>query len=148
VTELMIDRSFNQDIEFNESIPDNTREINFITNDLELKVKLSEQYTLYWSGPPTEVVKRKTKYDFSFQLLTDAKFSVLLTDPVVRYFPLSKSGKSLGGGVTIPIKLINDEFTGSFLIDLDYTVNKIKLRVTDNKHKSPPLREVTLIIEN
>ncbi|OMF39770.1 MULTISPECIES: alpha/beta fold hydrolase [Paenibacillus] len=131
-----------------DEIPDNSREIVYVNEDIELKIRFMEQYTLYWSGPPTEVIKKGNAYEFSFQLLTDHKLAITETNPVVRYYQLNQQGKIVGGGITVNIELKKDEFFGSFTVSNEYNGNKVRLRVTDNKHKNPPLREATLMIED
>lgn len=138
----------NIELDYDKVISDNAKEVTFVSSSVELRLRFMEQYTLYWDGPPTEVISKGMPYEFSFQLLTDHKLPITESEPVVRYYPLSPQGKTVGGGITVDLEEQDGKFSGSFIIDEDYNGNKIRLKVTDNKHKSPALRETTLIIQN
>ncbi len=128
-------------------IPDHARAVRFLDDTMELTIYFSEQYTLYWSGPPREVIKPGIRYQFSFELLTDYKMEVTETNPRVNYYPHPSHTKSNG----TPVELSVDEngvFHGSFTISKDFPTDKVKLVVTDDKHKSPPLRETILMVED
>jgi pimeloyl-ACP methyl ester carboxylesterase len=132
-------------IEANDIIGDNVKSIQFSSNLLTIEVYFSERYSLYFSGPPTELLKLDQVYKFSFELRTErGNENIISTNPEARL----KAIKAPKGIKDKLLKLTEKDgtFYGSFTVDSNFRHYKHKLVVTDQKNISPPLREIVLIL--
>lgn len=131
--------------EENNTIRDNVRGIRYDSKMLIIEIMFAEKYSLFFSGPPTELLKLGQEYDFSFELKTErSSESLTTTSPKARLHPIK--------GSTIPDKLIslieeNGVYKGKFKVDENFKAYKHKLIITDNKNTTPPLREIPLLLD-
>ncbi|OOE14063.1 lipase/acyltransferase domain-containing protein [Fictibacillus arsenicus] len=132
-------------IEADAIIGDNVKSIKFESKMLDIEVLFSEKYSLYFSGPPTELLKLGQKYEFSFELRTErTNENITTTDPVAKLHPIKAKH--------VPDKRIrltekNGTFYGHFTVDKNFKLFKHKLIITDSKNVSPALREITLLLD-
>ncbi|MDA1906035.1 hypothetical protein PDK24_09450 [Bacillus cereus] len=137
------------EIKSDEAIKDNVKGVRFSESHLQIDVMFAEPYSLYFSGPPSEVLQRDQIYRFKFELITErTKERVRHTSPRV---VLRKNIKRQNNEVRVPITLQQDEdgiFSGQFSVNASFTEDKHKLVITDNKNVNPPLREITLIMDD
>lgn len=133
------------DIGYNDIIGDNVKSVRFESVFLTVEVQFSEKYSLFFSGSPTELLKLGQEYDFSFELKTErSNESISSTSPKARLHPIKASKLQ-----DKPISLIeeNGVFSGKFTVDSNFKHFKHKLIITDTKNISPPLREITLLLD-
>ncbi|PEB20354.1 lipase/acyltransferase domain-containing protein [Bacillus toyonensis] len=127
------------------SIGDNVQSILFSDKEFVIEVFYSEKYSLYFSGPPTELLDIGQEYTFSFELRTEkTKDQIFNTNPQARLKPMKP-----GGNVKvqrIQLKHQNGVFSGSFTVGELFRKYKHKLVITDDKNTNPPLRESVLML--
>ena len=133
------------DLDPTAKVPDNVKSVVFSTSAVTIRVFFAEKYSLYFSGPPTELLEIGQTYTFSFELITERSGEkVVTTEPVAKLKPM-KNGFN---AQEISLKQKNGVFYGRFAVDELFRQYKHKLIITDNKNISPPLRESTLILKN
>lgn len=124
-------------------IGDNVKSIKFESNMLTIEVFFSEKYSLYFSGPPTELLQLGQKYKFSFELRTErGNESVTSTNPVAKICAIN--ARSIPDKNVKLTKKENGIFEGIFTVDSNFKKYNHKLVITDSKNVSPPLREIPL----
>jgi hypothetical protein len=127
-------------------IPDDVKGVRFQSNYFTLEVMYSEKYSLYFSGPPTEVLEEGQNYNFSFELLSErTKDKVIHTNPQAKLQPIGR--KNLPSQ-RLAVKEKDGVFYSSFKVDKLFLENRYKLVITDDKNTHPPLREISLITRN
>ncbi|MED3789993.1 hypothetical protein P4576_22740 [Peribacillus frigoritolerans] len=134
-------------LENDEVIKDNVKGVRFSSTNLIMDVMFAEPYSLYFSGPPSEVLRKNEKYKFKFELITDrTKERVNYTNPKVT---LRKNVKkqSTEEKIRIPLEELNGIYYGEFTVDETFKEDKHKLVITDNKNSDPALRLITLIMD-
>jgi pimeloyl-ACP methyl ester carboxylesterase len=125
-------------------IEDNVKSIKFESNTLTIEVFFSEKYSLYFSGPPTELLRLGQKYKFSFELRTErGNESITSTSPIAKIHAIK--AKNLPN-IIVPLTEKKGVFEGNFTVDGNFKHYKHKLVITDKKNTSPPLREIPLIL--
>jgi pimeloyl-ACP methyl ester carboxylesterase len=133
------------DIDYNAMIADNVKSIRFESDNLTVEVLFSEKYSLFFSGSPTELLKLGQEYDFSFELKTErSNESISSTSPKARLHPI-KAPKLPDTLITLSEQ--KGVFKGKFTVDSNFKYYKHKLIITDIKNISPPLREITLLLD-
>ncbi|MDW7614892.1 alpha/beta hydrolase [Peribacillus simplex] len=132
------------DIGETDVIGDNVKSIKFQSDPLTLEVFFSEKYSLYFSGPPTELLQLGQEYEFSFELRTErGNERITSTNPTARIHAIK--GKKLSDK-PIELKVKNGVFKGNFTVNSNFKIFKHKLIITDTKNITPPLREIPLIL--
>ncbi|MBT2696535.1 hypothetical protein J7E79_03720 [Bacillus sp. ISL-40] len=150
IDDFIIKRSIQNkysDITPDTKIGDNVKSIRFESKRLSFEVLFSEKYSLYFSGPPTELLEVGQVYKFSFVLRTErSNINITSTDPVAKLHPVK--ARHLGNKViTLAVKEEGDgTFFGEFEVDDNFKEYKHKLIITDSKNVSPPLREIPLTL--
>ncbi|HDR3650559.1 TPA: hypothetical protein QCO08_002831 [Bacillus anthracis] len=130
---------------FDDEIADDVKTIRFESELVNINVSFDENYSLYFNGPPTEILNVGEEYNFSFQLLTEEnKERVTHTAPKVRLHPI-KAGSLKDTKVHIFEK--GGIFYGKFTVNKNFLKYKHKLIFTDSKNQKPPLREIPLIMQ-
>ncbi|GEM_PF-5009361 len=133
--------------DFNSIIPDDVKGVKFVFDDLVIEVMYSEKYSLYFSGPPTEVLKVGQVYTFSFELLTErSKEHIINSDPKAILRPMGIGAKNLPNK---QIELTENDgvFYGRFTVDDTFLRFRHKLIIADSRNSNPPLREIPLILK-
>ncbi|WDV94193.1 lipase/acyltransferase domain-containing protein [Brevibacillus parabrevis] len=126
-------------------IPDNVTGVRFESENIMIDVMYSEKYTLYFSGPLTEVVQIDQDYNFSFQLLTDrSKDYIVHTKPKAS---LHIIGKRYDNDKNVPLTEKDGIFYGTLKVDESFLENKYKLIITDVKNSNPALREISFVLK-
>ncbi len=99
-------RENSYEIRNDEAVKDNFKGIRFSTSNLQMEVMFAEPYSLYFSGPPSEVIQRDQIYRFNFELITErTKERVCHTNPRV---VLRKNIKRQNNEVRVPVILQQD----------------------------------------
>jgi pimeloyl-ACP methyl ester carboxylesterase len=132
-------------IKASDIVGDNVKSIRFSSSLLTIEVYFSERYSLYFSGPPTELLKLDQDYNFSFELRTErGNENIITTNPKAKLKAI-KSPKAIKDKA-LNLTEKNGTFFGNFTVDSNFKHYKHKLIVTDQKNVSPPLREIVLIL--
>ncbi len=127
-----------------EIIPDNIKGVRFNLEDISVEVMYAEKYSLYFNGPPKEVLEVGQEYEFSFELIAErSKERIVNTDPQAKLHPIRAND--------IPDKRIkltekNGTYYGQFTVTNSFLQYRYKLVITDIKNISPSLREISLIM--
>ncbi|AIF68204.1 hypothetical protein GZ22_17250 [Terribacillus saccharophilus] len=133
------------DIRIDDIISNNVKGICFESEILTVEVMFSEKYSLFFSGPPTELLKLGQEYEFSFELKTErTNESVTTTNPRAKLHPLR--APSLPDDI-IHLVEENGVFSGKFTVGNNFQNYKHKLIITDVKNITPPLREIPLLLD-
>ncbi|MEK3744694.1 hypothetical protein NST23_18600 [Brevibacillus sp. FSL K6-0770] len=133
--------------EMNSIIPDDVKGVKFVFSDLVIEVMYSEKYSLYFSGPPTEVLEVGQVYTFSFELLTErSKEHIVNSDPKAILRPMGIGAKNLPHK-QIDLTVNEGVFYGRFKVDDTFLKFRHKLVITDSRNSNPPLREIPLILK-
>lgn len=142
-------RETSYEVRNDETVKDNFKGVRFSASNLQMDVMFAEPYSLYFSGPPSEVIQRDQIYRFKFELITErTKERVCHTNPRV---VLRKNIKRQSSEVRVPVIVQQDDdgiFSGQFSVNATFTEDKHKLVITDNKNVNPPLREIILIMDS
>ncbi|MEH7035632.1 hypothetical protein V7054_26110 [Priestia megaterium] len=135
-------------IEYDVAIKDDVKGVRFTTSHVTIDVMYAEPYSLYFSGPPSEVLRKGENYKFKFELITErTKERVNYTNPRVT---LRKNVKkqSTERKIRIPIHEVDGIYYGEFTVDETFVEDRHKLIITDNKNTDPALRVITLIMDD
>ncbi|WP_176523157.1 lipase/acyltransferase domain-containing protein [Bacillus thuringiensis] len=141
-------RENHNEVGMEEAVKDNVKGVRFNAPHLQVDVMFAEPYSLYFSGPPSEVLKKDAVYKFRFELITErTKERISHTSPRAL---LRKNIKRPSNETRTPIILEENDgiFYGEFSVNATFTEDKHKIVITDNKNIDPPLRVITLIIDN
>ncbi|WP_347320848.1 alpha/beta hydrolase [Rossellomorea sp. RS05] len=131
-------------IDQNQVVGDNVKSVRFSSEFFNVEVFFSEKYSLYFSGPPTELLKQGQKYKFSFELRTErGNEKIITTNPTARLKAVK--AKNIKDKI-LDLTEKDGTFFGSFTVDGNFIKYKHRLIVTDQKNVSPPLRDTVLIL--
>lgn len=139
---LLISKGYHES-NLDQFIPDDVKGVRFVLEEVTIEVLYSEKYSLYFSGPPTELLTVGESYNFKFELLTErTKERVINSSPKAVLRPI--------GAKNLPAKKVDlvekgGVFYGKFDVDSTFLQYKHKLVITDNKNSNPSLREITLM---
>ncbi|QBJ67107.1 hypothetical protein C3496_12320 [Bacillus anthracis] len=136
------------EVGMSETVKDNVKGVRFNASHLQIDVMFAEPYSLYFSGPPSEVLQKDEVYRFKFELITErTKERINHTSPRA---VLRKNIKRQNNETKTLINLEERDgiFYGEFSVNATFTEDKHKIVITDNKNVDPPLRVITLIIDN
>lgn len=126
-------------------IPDDIKGIRFTNEIFEINVMYSEKYSLFFSGPPTEVLSVGQIYHFTFELITErSKDRVTHTKPEAYL----RAVRSKTGDKKLKVKLEDGVFKSQFEVDESFLRQKYKLVISDMKNTHPPLREIPLMLSD
>jgi pimeloyl-ACP methyl ester carboxylesterase len=132
-------------VDASKALKDNVNGVSFRSENITIDVMFAESYSLYFSGPPTEVLNVGQQYNFSFQLVTDrSQERITHTSPSARLHPVRK--RDVPDKQLAPLTQRNGVFYGSFKVDESFNKYNYRLVIVDEKNTQPPLREIPLIM--
>lgn len=124
-------------------VPDNVKGVKFLNKLIEIDVMYSEKYSLFFYGPPTEILKVGQKYEFTFELITErSKERIVHTKPSATLRPV----RSRQRDVPLEVRFEDGLFKSHFRVDNSFLTTKYKLVITDLKNTHPALREIPLTL--
>jgi pimeloyl-ACP methyl ester carboxylesterase len=124
-------------------VPDNVKGVKFQSELFEIDVMYSEKYSLFFKGPPTEVLKIDQVYDFTFELIAErSKERILNSKPEAYLHPVKSKMKDK----KLKVELEDGVFKSQFKVDSTFIKQKYKLVISDLKNTNPPLREISLTL--
>ncbi|TKH14630.1 hypothetical protein FC694_16935 [Bacillus wiedmannii] len=130
-------------LELGTTIGDDVISVVYEYDQYRIEVFFSEKYSLFFSGPPTELLKLNQTYAFSFELRTErGNEKITITNPIAKLQPITKGTKLKSRPIKLQLK--GKMFYGKFEVDSTFKLYKHKLIITDSKNLNPPLRESIL----